>query len=85
MNIEPVAAVDDSNGRTAGDSVRSHSQRKQEDRFVSVTKDMFCPEVRQNAAPWFDMEPNKQVEKQLYPLPVMMLVQKEDISRPAIR
>ena len=36
MNIEPVAAVDDSNGRTAGYSVRGHFQREQEDRFIAV-------------------------------------------------
>lgn len=36
MNIKPVAAVDDGNGRAAGDSVCGHFQREQEDRFVPV-------------------------------------------------
>ena len=36
MNVEPVAAVDDGNGRAAGDAVRGHFQREQEDRFVSI-------------------------------------------------
>jgi hypothetical protein len=41
MNIEPVATVDDGNGRTASDAVCGHFQREQKYRLVAVQQVCF--------------------------------------------
>ena len=55
MNIEPVATVDDGNGRTASDAVCGHFQREQKYRLVAVQKIYFtgrCCKVLYHGLVW---------------------------------